>query len=356
MAKKKAARPNSAVPMTLTTPAVEIQQRNKNFYLLQLPAREVTNISYVAERGSSDEQGAVQRLLNKRRIASIRDYTLKGGDYPSSIVLNWVSQSHELRFSDGKLRLPISPRCAQIIDGQHRIAGIKEAIEADDSIGDMQLPVTLYVNLGTQECANIFLAINTEQKPVSKSLVYDLYGVASDFLVDYSAARARDIATALNETEESPYFQLVRAPTARSRRGVSLATIVSSLKPLVARKGTFEQAGVTEFEQQVQIVVNFFAAISVKYGDHWNTATNVFMYAAGFIGAVEFLKRHMFDYCFRLRSFSIDTMSSALALDTDDLIEHTEIKGLGGAKARDTVAERLLDAFEPTLTPDVIEF
>lgn len=327
--------------------AVQISQRNKNFFLLQIPAGLLTKVSYVAERGRSDEQGAVQRILNRRRIASIKEYTLKGGDYPSSIVLNWVSQKSELRFADGQLRVPIEERCAQVIDGQHRIAGIAEAIKEDDSLKSLQIPVTMYVNLGTQECANIFLAINTEQKPVSKSLVYDLYGVASDFLVDFAAARARDIATALNESENSPYYQLVREPTSKSRAGVSLATIVTSIKPLVAEKGSFEQAGIKGLEQQIQIVQNFFAAIKSKYGDRWGEPTNAFMYAAGFIGGVEFFKRKMFDYCYRLRSFSQETMAAALPMEETDLIDQSEIKGSGGAKARETVADRLTDIFEP---------
>ena len=335
---------------------MELTQRNKEFYLLVLPAGVLTDISYVAERGKTDEQGAVQRILNKRRISGIRDYTLKGGDYPSSVVLNWVSQKNELRYSDDKLKIPLVSRSAQVIDGQHRIAGIREAIKVDPSISELQIPVTMYINLGTKECANIFLAINTEQKPVSKSLVYDLYGVASEFLVDYAASRARDIAVALNEDEDSPYFELVREPTSRARSGISLATIVSALKPLVAEKGGFEQAGVKNLEQQAQIVSNFFSVLKDRYEASWDSRTNAFMYAAGFVGGVEFLKRKMFDYCYRLRSFSKETMSAALVIDEDNLIIQDEIKGLGGAKAREIVAERLLGMFEPKQDADDLQF
>ena len=49
--------------------AIEITQRGKKFYLLKLPANVLTRISYVAARGASQEQGAVQRILNKRRIS-----------------------------------------------------------------------------------------------------------------------------------------------------------------------------------------------------------------------------------------------------------------------------------------------
>jgi DNA sulfur modification protein DndB len=42
-------------------------------------------------RGQSTEQGAVQRVLNQRRIGSIKDFTLHGGNYPGAIVLNWLN-------------------------------------------------------------------------------------------------------------------------------------------------------------------------------------------------------------------------------------------------------------------------
>src|ERR1700730_14932225 len=52
-----------------------------------------------------------------------------------------------------------------------------------------------------------FCQINTEQKPVPRSLVYDLYGVASEEVIDPAAVRARDIASSLNEEKHSPYFK-----------------------------------------------------------------------------------------------------------------------------------------------------
>ncbi len=50
--------------------------------------------------------------------------------------------------------------------------------------------------------SHIFLAINTEQKTVPRSLVFDLYGIASESVIDPAAVRARDIATYLNEFPE----------------------------------------------------------------------------------------------------------------------------------------------------------
>ena len=121
-------------------------------------------------RNRDDEEGAVQRLLNPRRIDSIKDFTLKGGDYPNCIILNWVDDKSSLQIKSGKLIVPIKDRVAQIIDGQHRVEGIRAAIKARPALGKLEIPVAFYQHLSTQECADIFLSINTEQKPVQRSL------------------------------------------------------------------------------------------------------------------------------------------------------------------------------------------
>jgi hypothetical protein len=91
------------------------------------------------------------------------------------------------------------------------VAGIEAAIEDDPKLGKLELPVVIFENLTTKMCADIFLSINTEQKPVPRSLVFDLYGEASVHIVDPAAVRARDIAIYLNETDNSPYFGEIRS-------------------------------------------------------------------------------------------------------------------------------------------------
>jgi len=54
-------------------------------------------------------------------------------------------------------------------------------------LGKLEIPVAFYQHLRTQECADIFLSINTEQKPVQRSLVFDLYDGASANVVDPAA-------------------------------------------------------------------------------------------------------------------------------------------------------------------------
>jgi DNA sulfur modification protein DndB len=234
------------------------------------------------------------------------------------------------------------------VDGQHRVAGIRAAISVDESVSNLELCVAIYENLTTQQCADIFLSINTEQKPVDRSLVFDLYGIASENIVDAAAVRARDIAMFLNDAEDSPYKDMIKLPGAPQKRGgVALSTVVSAVKPLVEVKGNFEQLGITELEVQKQIILNLFQVISEKYGDDWYENKNVFLYAAGFVGAIEFLKAKLIPYCNTKKSFETDTISKVIPLSKENLMFQSEVKGMAGGEASNRVFARLVEVFVP---------
>ena len=331
---------------SVTRPFVEVKQKNRTFIVTALPASDLTAISYVSVRGKDSEEGAVQRVLNPLRIASLREYALSGGDYSASIILNWVNKDAAPSYNGSQVTIPIVGSAAQIIDGQHRVVGLREAIRLDANVGTIEIPVAIYSFLETRACADIFLAINTEQKPVQKSLVIDLYGVASPNIVDPAQARARDIASEMNTEEDSPYYSLIRFPgAARSQIGVDLSTVTSAIKPLVEDKGALEAVGITELELQKRVLTNFLNVLKQWYGSAWNGKDNVFLSAAGFIGAIDFFKNKLIPYCNARGDYRLDAMKSAMRLQPDLLLKRTDLKGLQGRNAARQVTERLIDLF-----------
>ena len=336
---------------------VVVTQNARKFYLTMMRARDLIQISYASVRNRDVEEGAVQRLLNPRRIDSIKEFTLNGGDYPNCIVLNWVDVKNKLAVANKSITVPIRDRIAQIIDGQHRVEGIRAAIKAKPAVGKLEIPVALYENLTTQECADIFLSINTEQKPVQRSLVFDLYGVASQHVVDPAAVRARDIANMLNEQQDSPFKGLVRLPGTQAssavstRRkqtaGVDLSTVVTAIKPLVEEKGIFEQVGVAELQMQTSALLNYFHVLREWYGGLWTDRDNVFLTAAGFSGAMEFLKTKLVFYCKSKGSFETSTIRQAMDIGTEGVILRSHLKGMQGRHAMRAVADMLVERFTP---------
>jgi DGQHR domain-containing protein len=339
-------------------PVVVVTQNARKFYLTMMHARDLIQISYASVRNRDIEEGAVQRLLNPRRIDSIKEFTLNGGDYPNCIVLNWVDTKQTLKVSNGTISVPIRDRVAQIIDGQHRVEGIRAAIKAKPVIGKLEIPIAFYEHLTTQECADIFLSINTEQKPVQRSLVFDLYGVASQHVVDPAAVRARDIATQLNEQDDSPFKGLVRLPgkqpitgagSNKQSAGVDLSTVITSLKSLVEEKGIFEQVGVAELQMQTSALLNFFNVLKEWYGGLWTDKDNVFLSAAGFSGAIDFVKNKLVFYCKSKDSFEKSTIRQAMDLDPQAVILRSHLKGMQGRHALRAVSDMLVERFLPQI-------
>jgi DNA sulfur modification protein DndB len=332
----------------LSVPFVTVQQGKSSFYLTSLSASDIVFISYVARRGINEEQGAVQRVLNQSRIASIRDFVLAGGVFPTSIVLNWIDDTTLPIAKGGKLILSGAPRSAQIIDGQHRVVGLSAAIEKRSSISSIQLPVSIYAGLSTKECADIFLSINTEQKPVHRSLVFDLYQVASDYIVDPSAVRAGDLATELNENSMSPYLSYIKFPGAlKGQKGLALSTVVSAVKPLVEEKGVFEQVGLSQLQMQTQFLINFFNVLRNAYGAEWESPSNVFRTAAGFIGAIEFVKNKLVVHCNITGDFTTAAIDKVMRISSDNLLRRDSIEGLQGRRAFNQISKSLEHLFDP---------
>lgn len=328
----------------ITFPFQTVTQRNRSFVITKIRAEILTNICYVARRGQKDEAGAVQRILNVRRIADIKKFTLNVGDYPSSVILNWTNDDNPLQRDNNMLSFFNIPYSAQIIDGQHRIEGIKSAINEKDEIKEIEIPVAIYENLSTKECADIFLSINTEQKPVARSLVFDLYKVASDYITDPATVRARDIAVCINEQDESPYYGKVKFPGSHPKKGgITLSTLVTAIKPLVEEKGDFEKIGFNELEMQKQAILNFLIAIQRKYKDNWEKKENIFQYAAGFRGAIDFLRLKIIPYCKEKKSFKIETIEQVFDLKV--LIYQEKVKGLAGKEAANSIYEELVKVF-----------
>jgi DGQHR domain-containing protein len=326
---------------------MDVKQGKRVCYLTCLPAKFVVNLSYVAMRKPGAEVGAVQRMLNPARIDRIRDFTLLGGDFPNAIVLNWNHARRKLVRKDGKITISDDDKSAQIIDGQHRLAGIEAAIKTSAKIGQLQLPVVFYEGLDTSACAEIFLAINTEQKPVPRSLVYDLFGEVTSGLIDSAALRARDIAMFLHEDESSPYYGDIKLPGAPIRKGgIALSTVVNAIKAVVQDQGILYMSGVQELESQKKVLYNYFDALRRRYGEEWKLTTNAFMYSSGFVGAMQFFSNRIAPYCSMTRSFESSTIFDAILLTQRHLIHYSDVRGRSGSATAADIFERLDAVFK----------
>jgi DGQHR domain-containing protein len=313
-------------------------------YTFTMKVRDLLSIYYVAVRGVDKTEGSVQRVLNKGRISKIKDYILEGNTFFNSFIINWTDDNYLPTISDKEIEIELVHSSAQVIDGQHRLAGFEEAVAKDESIGDRDIIVTLCVGLSTKQAAEIFLNINTEQKPVPKSLMFDLFGEVVDD-ESHSVNRATDIARILNDEMHSPLYKCLKFPG--SPRGVGqieLSTFVTSLKEPLKRGGAFSLYKLTSYDFQKSVVGNFFQAIKEYYveANIWHIKSkNPFLKASGFNGAIEFLVSTLIQRCAEKSSFSVATMKKVIDFDIDDLLTLEELKGLDGKTSKKRVREAL---------------
>jgi len=313
-------------------------------YHLTMKVKDVISISYIAVRGRDEEEGAVQRVLNKRRISNIRDFILQGNMFFNTFILNWTDTTSTPQFVDGTIAIPIIPSAAQIIDGQHRLAGLEEAIKDDPTIGDKEILTTFCLRLTTREAASIFVNINSEQKPVPRSLIYDLFGEIEDNQ-NHAINRATDIANDLNENVESPLFSAIKFPGAlRGAGAIDLSAVVSALKKPLEPNGIFASYKLTKLQNQKAVIQNYFNAIRFYYDREnvWdNKSKNPFLTNAGFIGAIDHLITKLLSKCAEKKSFSEDEFRSLLDLNRGELLLKDSLKNLGGLAQRKEITEFL---------------
>jgi DGQHR domain-containing protein len=188
----------------------EVEQPVGSFYMARISCRDLIYITFAdirrIEREESDVEKVlgIQRPLSKSRVKEIGAYVNTiDANFPTSIILAIDSFADEqpeeqegreaetarrdaqgrirnVYFNKGTRMLEIrrGENVAKILDGQHRIAGLKAL---DPKNEPFDLPVTIFIDADIEQQALIFATINKTQTKVSKSLVYDFTRIPQDF-------------------------------------------------------------------------------------------------------------------------------------------------------------------------------
>jgi DGQHR domain-containing protein len=258
-------------------------------------------------------------------------------------ILNWVDDNFSIEIKQNQLVIPQVPSGAQVIDGQHRLEGLRQAYEIKAEIGEQSIIILLAQHLTTPEAARIFLNINTEQKPVPNSLVYDLFGEVKE--KNYYIVRATDIAYKLHEEPESPYYQCIKMPGASIGK-IDLSTVVNAIKQFTKEEGIFDEYNLQDFESEYKIISNFFALLRMYYEQEgsWLKTCNPFMTNAGCYAGIEFMCKELIPKCVERRSFEKNTIKELIPLEKDGLLYKDELKNKQGKEQRSIVYQYMKSA------------
>ncbi len=188
-----------------------VTQSIGTFYLCVIKAIDLLESIDILRRGmTADERANVQRHLSPKRQSEIATYfDDPDATFPTSIIISAYPDGIEFDEKQKKLRFTIGDKIGEVIDGQHRLEGIRLAIEREgkERAATFDLPVVIMTGLSQDSKAYVFSIINSKQTPVSSSLIFDLFGLRD---LRSPMKVCHDIAEIFNARKDGPFFRGIK--------------------------------------------------------------------------------------------------------------------------------------------------
>ncbi len=348
----------------ITIDFIRVNQPIGEFYIGTISWNDLINIAEADIRkieeedkmeGNFDSYLGIQRKLSPKRLEDIGDYVQTvDATFPTSVILSIYSISKYINDQDiksldidfvndhldkikevkniiisekeNKLLIRNQENVARILDGQHRIEGLKKGFSNPNLIAvpTFQFNVTIFVDLDIDDQAQVFSVINKAQTKVNKSLVYDLY--------EYARSRspqktAHDIVRLLNKKESSPFYRKIKIlGTAENKELETIAqatfveliiqyisknpmqdrdllkrkTMLGSSKKMAKltdsaeiEKRIFRNLFIDEKDEIIMSVIwNYFSAVKERWPSAWdkNIKGNILNRSTGLVAFMRFLR------------------------------------------------------------------
>lgn len=268
----------------------EITQPVGTFYVGKIASKVLIDITKTVRRDTNNDNG-IQRELSTKRARSIAKYCEDpDAAFPTPIILavddediisftnvNGFDEIYEFVFEDNKV-------FAEILDGQHRVEGIKLANNFQTD-----LTVVIMFNLTEEEKAYIFSTINSTQTKVDKALIYDLFELSQ---TRSPQKTCHEIARIMNSDASSPFYGRLKMLGKKSGKDAVLSqgTFVNYLCKLISNKPQEDMINLKKgkrlrdsghlvlrsyfIEERDEIILklvnNYFTAVSQVFPEEWN--------------------------------------------------------------------------------------
>lgn len=292
----------------IETPVIQITQPIGEFYLGKVRATQLKDSVYIKRK--SENSNGIQRDLISGRINEIKSYCSDSdATFPTSIILSIDSQKDDVRCSieNGHMILEFEEHFGSVIDGQHRLEGILMSDYADL----FELPVVFMLNPTTEDEAYIFSIINSTQRKVDPSLIFDLFDVSSK---RSPKKTVHDIARAFNGKVDSPFYKRLKMLGKKTSDQVdatlSQGTFSKRLLKLITKnadedarmikrgdklqpdtKCIFREFFIKSQDEVImKILLNCFNALKTVFHEEWdNPHNNILWKTTGFHAVIDSL-------------------------------------------------------------------
>lgn len=262
--------------------AARVKQGDLVLFATSIKVRDlVTPGFYSVETLDPDDKSdkGFQRLLNTARAKRLADYIIKGQDskdafLPTSVFL---ATHKSIPFNEGNntIEIDTSTTCPfSVVDGQHRLEGLKMAAQKDPRVLDFETPVNIAVNLPLIAQMCHFLIVNTTQKSVDKSVEQRIIARLSEALdvedipslpkwilntVEKGEVdKALKYVVYLNQAEDSPWKgKILMANSEADDTTINQRSFVKAIVKYVLTANN-PIAIINDFEKEKKIFLNYW--------------------------------------------------------------------------------------------------
>ena len=331
--------------MMIKMPAARVKQGNLVVYLTSIKVRNlIADGFYTVDTLDPKSDEGYQRLLNAGRAKKLADYVISGQDtndayLPTSVLLA-TDKSIPFNERDNTVELdtiylgPLS-----VVDGQHRLEGLKMAAKKDPRVLDFEVPVNLAVDIPhiVQMCH--FLIVNTTQKSVDTAVeqritarltqALDVEDMPSLPRWIYQRVRLGDVDKALkyvfylNETADSPWKAKIKLANEESAgTTVNQGSFVKAVVKYVLTANN-PLSSVNDLEKEKKIFLNYWKALAARLDDKGDSV----LYKYNGVNLFCMFSIPFFMKCQNLRDYKVGTMEELLTSTFDNI--EGEYAGVG---------------------------
>ena len=356
-AQKKGESENMAV---LNIPAARVRQGDLTLYTTALKVSDLIQPGFYTVETldpANDDDKGYQRLLNKGRAKKLADYVVKGQDardafLPTSVFL---ATDKSVPFDSSTNTVTIDIRDVgpfNVVDGQHRLEGLKVAAEKDSRVLDFEVPVNIAIDLPTLHQMCHFLIVNTTQKSVDKSVEQRIIARLTDALdiedmpslpkwilntvEKGEVEKAIRYVDYLNDQPDSPWYGRIRKANDDTGTGrINQSSFAKSIVKYVLTANNPITA-IRDFDKEKKIFLNYWKAIASTLDD--GESETLYKY-----GGVELFCQFSIPFFMKLQTggnYQVGTMESLLQSCFDNLegeyagVGHPEWWRTGGQAGR----------------------
>ena len=366
---------------TFSRSAVQVTQGNLSLYLTYVTPEDLfADDFYAIEKLEPSTQDGFQRILDDRRVNRLARHLAEADPegYAHLPTTVFLATDKQVNFDKerSKLEFDTSDVCPfSVVDGQHRIEGLRRAVERENNLWGFRLPVTIATNLDHTHQMYHFYIVNTTQVPVDASLrqqitrrFTDMQGVDDlpymPFWLEREIGRGRDaralkIVEALNADSRSPLLgkiQMANDPDPRDK--IKQSSIVNLVKSEVLTPSNPLAGQETDTEKQARIIINFLRAADAILV-HGRDRNETVIYKSNGLFFLLGVSKWVFNSIYSTtKDFRVDSLKDCLQAGFDGLddVHHVVANPdwwmpgpLGGSGLNRSAARGYVDAFQQSL-------